>query len=96
MLSEDDPLFANWDQDTTAIEDRYDSQEPALVVGELAAAAEAHAAQLEAVDGENWQRPGRRSDGASFTMATISRYMIHDLVHHVWDVRRHIIGVNTA
>ena len=35
MLSEDDPLFENWDQDASAVEDAYEQQVPAAVVDEL-------------------------------------------------------------
>ena len=38
--SEDDPRFANWDQDVTAVEDGYGEQEPATVAAELVEAAE--------------------------------------------------------
>jgi hypothetical protein len=86
MQQTHDPLFANWDQDATAVEDRYDEQDPIWVVAELGAAAEALAARLDAVTGDEWSRPGRRSDGSSFTIESIARYMIHDPVHHVWDV----------
>ena len=51
MLDEDDPLFANWDQDDTAIAERYDQQEPATVAGELADAAEQLAASFATVQG---------------------------------------------
>lgn len=88
MLAEDDPLFANWDQDASAQEDRYDEQDPAQVVAELQAAAEQMAAVFEAVPDEAWSRPGRRSDGASFTIESIARYYVHDPIHHVWDVER--------
>jgi hypothetical protein len=88
MLAEDDPLFPNWDQDVTAVEDGYEAQDPAQAVSELGEAAAVLASRLEALGGEQWARPGRRSDGASFTVDTISRYMIHDPFHHVWDVRR--------
>jgi len=88
MLNQDDPLFPNWDQDASAIEDAYELQDPAEVVDDLIAAADALALQLERVSGPYWQRPGRRSDGASFTVDTIARYMVHDPIHHVWDVRR--------
>lgn len=88
MLDQDDPLSPNWDQDASAVDDRYDEQDPATVVAELSAAAEQVAATLEAVVGEQWQRPGRRSDGASFTVDTMSRYFAHDPVHHIWDVTR--------
>ena len=40
MLDEDDPLFANWDQDETAVAERYGDQDPAVVAAELAAAGE--------------------------------------------------------
>jgi len=86
MQHDDDPLFANWDQDATASEERYDQQEPTRVVAELVDAAEMLAARLDAVSGDEWQRPGRRSDGSSFTIESIARYMIHDPIHHVWDV----------
>jgi hypothetical protein len=86
MLDTDDPLFANWDQDATAIADRYGDQDPVVVAGELAVAAEDLAEAFAAVSGDQWGRPGRRSDGAAFTVETFARYMIHDPVHHLWDV----------
>lgn len=86
MLTEDDPLFAGWDQDATAIEDRYDLQDPAVVSEELTAAGEALAADFERVEGAQWRRPGRRADGASFTVDSFARYLVHDPVHHLWDV----------
>lgn len=86
MLREDDPLFANWDQDATAVDARYGDQDPVEVAAGLAFAAEVLAADFDAVRGEQWERPGRRSDGAAFTVATFARYFIHDPVHHLWDV----------
>ncbi len=86
MLGEDDPLFPNWDQDETAVADRYDTQDPATVAGELAAAAETIAASFAALTPDQWTRPGRRSDGARFTVETFARYFIHDPVHHLYDV----------
>ncbi len=88
MLAEDDPLFPNWDQDASAVDDGYEIQDPAEVIENLVAAADQLANQLEQIDGHDWDRPGRRSDGASFTVATIARYMIHDPIHHVWDVSK--------
>lgn len=37
----------------------------------------------------SWDRPGRRGDGAAFTVATVTRYFLHYPVHHRWDVARH-------
>lgn len=90
MLTEHDPLFPNWDQDATAVDERYDKQDPTQVVDELDAAAANLARQLARIAGTDWTRPGRRSDGASFTIDTIAKYMIHDPIHHVWDVTRQV------
>ncbi len=87
MLTEDDPLFANWDQDATAVEEGYAQQDPAAVAVELEAAAEVAAAGFAAVSGDEWRRTGRRSDGRAFTVETLARYFVHDPVHHLHDVR---------
>jgi hypothetical protein len=86
VAEEDDPLFANWDQDATAVEDHYDEQDPAVVSTELRESAEALVTTLRAIDGDGWSRPGRRSDGAAFTAATMALYLLHDPVHHLHDV----------
>ena len=86
MLTEDDPIFANWDQDATALEDRYWAQDPATVSAELAAAGAQIADAFAAVAGDEWQRPGRRSNGSVFTVESLGRYFVHDLVHHVADI----------
>ena len=64
MLREDDPLFANWDQDATAVEERYLEQDPAAVSCQLVGVADELADGVRGVRGEQWQRRGRRSDGA--------------------------------
>ncbi|MEA9984013.1 MULTISPECIES: DinB family protein [Subtercola] len=87
MLAEDNPTFADWDQDATAVEDRYNEQNPAVVSAELVEAAEQIAGALERVSGDQWQRRGLRSDGSVFTVETLARYFIHDPVHHLHDVR---------
>ena len=86
MLSQDDPLFPNWDQDETAVAERYQDQDPAEVAVALSEAGQAIAGRFAGVTGAQWQRTGRRSDGASFTVETFARYFIHDPVHHLHDV----------
>ncbi|GGV13400.1 methyltransferase type 12 [Kitasatospora herbaricolor] len=86
MLDQDGPLFPNWDQDETALAERYGEQDPKTVAAELAEAAEILAGAFDRVAGEQWQRTGDRSDGARFTVETFSRYLIHDPVHHLYDV----------
>jgi DinB family protein len=86
MLTEDDPLFDNWDQDATAVDERYWEQRPAPVAAELAEAADVIADAFGQVRDDQWQRPGRRSNGSVFTVDTFARYFLHDLAHHAWDV----------
>ncbi len=88
MLTEDDPMFPNWDQDETAISDRYDLQDPSVVRRELAIAGDLLAERFDAVTAGEWLRTGLRSDGASFTVESFGRYLLHDPIHHLWDVSR--------
>jgi len=86
MLSEEDPYLANWDQDATAIADRYDQQNPQTVGRELLAAATGIAETFAAVPVGSRGRTARRSDGAFFTVASLGPYFLHDIVHHLHDV----------
>lgn len=86
MLDQDDPLYANWDQDETAVAERYGEQDPHQVARELGSAADAIAKRFDGVQGEDWDRRGRRSDGASFSVESFARYFAHDWTHHLWDV----------
>jgi hypothetical protein len=86
MLAEDNPLFPNWDQDQTAIDERYSEQDPAGVADELGEAAASVADAFASVRPEDLQRAGRRSDGAEFTVVTLGQYLVHDPVHHLHDV----------
>ena len=86
MLSEDEPRFANWDQDATAVADNYGAQDPATVAGELAAAAGAAADSYAGVPADAWHRRGLRSNGSQFTIASLALYHLHDIVHHAHDV----------
>ncbi len=86
MLAEDDPQFANWDQDETAIRERYGEQDPEVVADELEAAAETMVLHITALSPEQLSRTGRRSNGSEFTVVTLLQYFLHDVVHHLWDV----------
>jgi hypothetical protein len=86
ILTQEAPLFPNWDQDAAALADRYGEQRPLTVAAELCQAAEAIAARFATVTGDMWLRTGTRSDGAAFNTDTFARYFIHDPVHHLFDV----------
>ncbi|HEX4058271.1 MAG TPA: DinB family protein [Galbitalea sp.] len=89
MLDEDDPQFPNWDQDETAIAERYNEQDPETVGSQLTSNAAGLADSFDALTQAQSSRPGRRSDGAGFTVSSLAKYMTHDLVHHRWDVGAH-------
>ena len=86
VLAVDDPTFPNWDQDATAVEERYDLQQPAAVAAELQQALDALLEELAAVPEQAWDRPALRSNGSRFTLASLVRYLVHDPVHHAHDV----------
>src|ERR1700722_4856052 len=86
MLTTDGPHYPNWDQDVTAVQNRYEEQDPEIVAAGLMQAGDAVAARFDTVRGDQWQRTGFRSDGAQFTVESFARYFVHDPIHHYHDV----------
>jgi hypothetical protein len=86
MLAEDVPTFADWDQDATAVEERYGEQDPVVVAAQLRRAAADAAATFARVAGGQWDRYGLRSNGSEFTLQTLAQYFLHDVAHHLHDV----------
>jgi len=90
MLDQDDPDFPNWDQDAAAVDERYGEQALDQVIPDLVATGETLASSFREVTGDAWQRTGNRSDGKHFTVESFARYMVHDPIHHLWDVRENV------
>ena len=86
MRAEEGPHFANWDQDQTAIESRYDLAEPSEVQDALVIAGQRLADDFDSIGDAEWERTGFRSDGAAFTVASFAKYFLHDPVHHLHDL----------
>ena len=86
MMVEHEPRFANWDQDATAVDRRYAEQVPAIVGPTLVASAYAVGDLYASVPDDDWGRKGYRSDGAAFNIASLGRYHLHDIEHHLHDV----------
>ena len=87
MRTQDSPQFDSWDQDdAAAVEGRYAEEDPGHVGEELVAAAETLAGAFASVGPEEWSRPGTRSNGSRFTVETLGRYLIHEPIHHLFDV----------
>jgi hypothetical protein len=88
MIETDGAQFPNWDQDQTAIDDRYGEQDPAVAAQELMAASDALTARFATVTAEQLDRTGFRSDGAAFTISSFAKYFVHDPIHHAHDIRQ--------
>ncbi|MGI3779987.1 MAG: DinB family protein [Janthinobacterium lividum] len=86
MLTADDPVFANWDQDETAQAERYGEQDPERVAEDLEAAAQRLVGLIAEIEPAACERRGTRSNGSAFTVTTLLQYGLHDVVHHLWDV----------
>jgi len=86
------PTFKDWDQEEAADKGDYADQDPAKVAYELASNAGKFADVLDRVSGDEWAKQGQRSDGASFTVESLARYLLHDVEHHLWDARQQIDG----
>lgn len=86
MLDSDDARFEDWDQDRTALDKDYASADPAVVSAELTAEGKQVAESFAGVREAEWGRKGLRSNGSEFTVLTLARYFLHDVVHHLHDV----------
>ncbi len=84
-LVEDDPRFGWWDHDAAAVAERYNDQDPVVVAAAVVVAADELAVTVEAVPPDAWGRSARRGDGASFTLAGLARFVLHESHHHLRD-----------
>lgn len=87
MLDHDEPRFPDWDQDAAALAGRYREQDPRAVAAELAAEAASVAGAFAGVAPADLGRRGLRGDGTAFTVESLGRYLAHEAVHHLHDVR---------
>ncbi len=86
MISEDNPTFESWDPDTAAIS--YAQNSPDHAVALLHGASNRLGEVFESMAPQLWDRPGTRGDGTAFTVLSLSRYTMHDNLHHLFDVQR--------
>jgi len=88
MLSDDNPSFADRDQNQMAIDGGYPTEDPTRVSYDLTVEAGRLADAVDRVGARQWDRPARRSNGSVFTVESFVRYTLHDVLHHVADVER--------
>jgi hypothetical protein len=86
MVTEDNPTFESWDPDEAAI--HYANRSPEHAVSLLRGASNRLGDVFESMAPHLWERTGSRADGAAFTVLSLSRYFLHDDLHHLFDVTR--------
>jgi S-DNA-T family DNA segregation ATPase FtsK/SpoIIIE len=88
--AEETPEFASMRRDERAIEESYNSQDPAAVAGQLAIAASDIADTLGSLEAAGWQRTGVYPWPARAvrTVEWIGQRTAHELAHHLFDCRR--------
>lgn len=86
MLEEEGAPFADYDGEAEAVRQEFWRNDPAEVAREISANTEATVEVLGRVSGEDWERTGLRGDGRPFTITELSRYLLHDVEHHLHDV----------
>jgi hypothetical protein len=96
MIRKKNPTFKDWDQDAAAISGNYRSADPDKVAYQLAVNAGKAADLLDKVRGDDWDRSGTRSDGATFTISQFAVYILHDVSHHLWDVEQGYEAIKEA
>ncbi|MCW3845012.1 DinB family protein [Micromonospora yasonensis] len=86
----DEPEFLPMGRDERAVADRYNEQEPATVLAELAAAADDLAARFAALDPAQLTRTGVYPwpQRQVRTVLWLGQHTVHEGEHHLLDIRR--------
>ncbi len=80
--------FADWDQDAAAVQQQYWRSTAEETAALLTGRAEEAASAWSEPTADQWTWPGLRSNGSTFTAASLGTYFTHDLTHHLADVTR--------
>lgn len=86
ILDEDNPTFPDYDGEAEAVSGKFWSADPDTTADEIAREAAKTASVFSRVGESDWEKAGLRGDGKRMSIAGLSRYLIHDLEHHLVDV----------
>lgn len=90
MLTEDLPTHEPMDREDRVTRDAYNDQDPVAVADQLAANAETLATTLEALDADQWKRPGIYTypEPTERDVSWVARHTAHEGQHHLLDIGR--------
>lgn len=86
VLTEADPTFGDYDGEAEAVRQQFWANDPTEIASQIAVQTETTVGVLARVSGDDWERTGLRGDGRPFTVTELSRYLLHDVEHHLHDV----------
>jgi hypothetical protein len=91
-LTEERPDFASMRRDERVTEDRYNEQDPRLVADQLLKNATTLSQTFDRIDDAGWGRTGvyHWPTTQVRTVEWIGRHTVHEQVHHLLDVHRHL------
>ncbi len=92
MLTEDSPQFSDWVPDESA--ESTPARTPEMAAAVVSGAGERFAAVFESLRHDLCQRPGWGANGFNFTVLSIGRYVLHDVLHHLVDATRGLASVS--
>lgn len=93
-LRESVPTFAPMGRDERVVTDRYNEQDPAVVLTELGEACHRLADAFERLEPPQWERTGIYNwpSPTPRTMLWLAQHTIHELVHHLQDITAVLSG----
>lgn len=86
MLATDAPTYDDFDGEAAVRQHEYWRADPAELASGLELATAWTREILDRVGLAELERTGLRGDGYEFTIATLCRYIVHDVEHHLYDV----------
>lgn len=92
IVREDEPTITFFDNDERAVEQRYNDQPLAEVLGWLELTSGDLASVVEEVDADDWTRLGH-FDFGDRTALDMARNAVHEGAHHLRDVQRVLAAV---
>ena len=81
-----------WDHEAAVVDDAYNEQVPVLVAEAMAANCRAFAATLADLPAGAMELAAERRPGEHFTIRGMTRFVLHELVHHRHDAERLVYG----
>ncbi len=84
----DDPELGWWDHEAAIADGLANESDVSAVVDDLARNSAHLSEALRAVEEDDWSRGATRRETERFTIDTLGRFALHEVVHHRWDAQQ--------